>query len=299
MIDLAKTHNASVGRYLDKHWDWNAFPTNDGFPELERAQMRYIGSGGSPKGDASSLAPGAFSCSLIYQEPGRKASVHHHAVEELFFVHAGELTMTWQFGDETVDFVCRPGDAVLNPPNRPHGFRNDGSEGCVLQIMVATAGPMLPTYTDHPSDHATSPLRPAGAETRKASLGEISRHVARTSDARAQSRAVEGGTYTALPYVMQPAFGGLVTPSHFCFALNTLTRGGRTPEYARAAEEAFMVIDGVLDLELGDGTAAQRLGPRDLALVPPGLTRRLRNTDAATVRFASIVGDPAAAPLAW
>src|SRR5579875_3891734 len=50
---------------------------------------------------SSALPAGAFSCSLIFQEPGRKASVHHHKIEELFFVHAGRLTMTWQFGDET------------------------------------------------------------------------------------------------------------------------------------------------------------------------------------------------------
>jgi mannose-6-phosphate isomerase-like protein (cupin superfamily) len=298
---LAETLAAHVGRYLEKRWDWNAFPANDGFPELERAQMRYIGSGGSPKDDASSLPAGAFSCSLIFQEPGRKASVHHHKIEELFFVHAGSLTMTWQFGDETLDFVCGPGDAVLNPPSRPHGFRNDGSESCVLQIMVATAAPMLPTYTDHPAEHPTSPLHPAPASKHAAYLAEIDRYVARGAQARDHEVAVEGGTFKALPYVMDPKYQGLVTPAHFSFALDSLTRGARTPAYERPVEEAFMVIDGVLDLELIDGTrsAWQRLGPRDLALVPAGLSRRLSNSDAATVRFASIVGDAAAPPVAW
>ncbi|HXP94689.1 MAG TPA: cupin domain-containing protein [Candidatus Binatia bacterium] len=293
--------NANVGRYLDKRWDWNAFPANDGYPELERAQMRYIGSGGSPKGDASSLTPGAFSCSLIYQEPGRKASVHHHQIEELFFVHAGELTMTWQFGDETVDFILRAGDAVLNPPSRPHGFRNDGTSDCVLQIMVATAGPMLPTYTDHPADHPTSPFRPAPLERREAYLEETSRYVARAADTRPQNEAVEGGTFRAFPYVMDAKYGGLVRPTNFCFSVDTLTRGGRTPVYARSVEEAFMVLEGVLDLELRDGsrTAMERLGPRDLALVPAGVMRAVANSDAATVRFASVVGDPGAAPLGW
>ncbi len=301
MIDLAKTLNANVGRYLDKRWDWHAFPSNDGYPELERAQMRYIGSGGSPKRDASSLPAGAFSCSLIFQEPGRKASVHHHEVEELFFVRAGILTMTWQFGDETIDFACGPGDAVLNPPSRPHGFRNDGTEDCVLQIMVATAAPMLPTYTDHPADHPTNPLRPAPAAMHAEYLAEIERYVARASHARKQSEPVADGTFTAAPYVMDAKYGGLVAPTHFCFAIDTLTRGGRTPVYMRAAEEAFIVIDGILDVELVDGSqsARQRLGPRDLALIPAGFSRCLRNSDAATVRFASIVGDPAAAPLGW
>jgi mannose-6-phosphate isomerase-like protein (cupin superfamily) len=292
-----------LGRYLDKHWDWDAFPANSGYAELERAQMRYVGAGGSPKiGDRTTLPPGAFTCSLIFQEPGRKASVHHHKIEELFFVHRGHLTMSWQFGDETVDFVVGPGDAVLNPPARPHGFRNDGSEDCVVQIMVATAAPMLPTYTDHPADHPTSPLRPAPPERRDAFLREIEPYVARASDAVPQWMAVEGGTFTAAPYVMAPEAGGRVVPSHFTFALDSLTRGALTPAYVLDVEEALMVVDGVLDVEALDAAGVvsmQRLGPRDLALVPAGVRRRLANRDAATVRFASIVGATTALPFGW
>jgi len=47
-----------IGRYLEKRWDWDAFPANSGYPELERAQMRYVGAGGSPKtDDRSTLRP--------------------------------------------------------------------------------------------------------------------------------------------------------------------------------------------------------------------------------------------------
>lgn len=298
-VERART---AVARYVEKRWDWHAFPANEGFAELERAQMRYIGSGGSPKtDDASTFPPGAFSCSLIYQEPGRKASVHHHRIEELFFVHAGALTMTWQFGDETVDFVCGPGDAVLNPSGRPHGFRNDGPADCVLQIMVATAGPMLPTYTDHPADYAKSPLRAASGERAAAYLREAERYVARSAAVAKLHEPVDGGLFTAQPYVTAPEHGGAVAPSHFAFFVDALARGARTPAYARPVEEAFMVIDGILDLELDEGsrTTPLRLGPRDLALVPAGAMRRLANTDAAPVRFAAIVGDAAAAALAW
>lgn len=300
-MDLAGMLRANVGRYLDKEWDWHAFPANEGYPELERAQMRYIGSGGSPKDDATALPAGAFSCSLIFQEPGRKASVHHHKIEELFFVHAGRLTMTWQFGDETIDFVCGPGDAVLNPPSRPHGFRNDGPEDCLLQIMVATAGPMLPTYTDHPADHPINPLHPAPPSKHAVYLAEIERYVARAADVARREEAVDGGVFVVRPYVADRKYGGRVAPTHFCFTVNALTRGAQTPAYVRATEEVFMVLDGVLDVELLDdsGSAIQRLGPRDLVRVPAGVLRRLRNRDAASTRFATMVGDPAAAPTGW
>jgi oxalate decarboxylase/phosphoglucose isomerase-like protein (cupin superfamily) len=294
---------ARIGRYLEKRWDWDAFPSNSGYPELERAQMRYIGAGGSPKtDDVSTLPPGAFTCSLIFQEPGRKASTHHHKIEELFFVHRGNLTMSWQFGDEVIYFIVGPGDAVLNPTSRPHGFRNAGTEDCVMQIMVATAAPMHPTYTDHPSEHAVSPLRPASPEKRAEYMQEVERYLARASSVKTLTSNVDGGTFTASPYVMLPHFGGLVTPTHFTYAVDTLTRGATTPSYELGVEEAFMVIDGVLDLETfaGDGTpSVQRLGARDLALVPAGVQHRLINNDAATVRFGVMVGSKDGVPIAW
>jgi mannose-6-phosphate isomerase-like protein (cupin superfamily) len=295
---LLRTHTS---RYLDKRWDWHAFPANEGYAELERAQMRFIGSGGSPKADPDSLRAGAFSCSFIAQEPGHKASTHHHQIEELFYVHRGRLTMSWQFGDETVDFVCEAGDAVLNPPGRPHGFRNDGPDDCLMQIMVATAAPMMPTYTDHPKQHPVSPLRPAPAAAQAGYLAQVEPWLARGSRAPKLVADVDGGTQTVRPLIMQPEHGGLVTPPHFTFASNELTRDAATPAYRLDAEEALMVLDGVLDVELieGDRSAATRLGPRDLVLVPAGCERRLRNSDATTVKFLAIVGDPAARPFGW
>ena len=300
---MPNASTARIGRYLEKSWDWDAFPANSGYPELERAQMRYVGAGGSPKtDDRSTLPPGAFTCSLIFQEPGRKASTHHHKIEELFFVHRGQLTMSWQFGDEVVDFIVGPGDAVLNPTSRPHGFRNDGTEDCVMQIMVATAAPMHPTYTDHPAEHAVSPLRPASAQNRVKYMREVERYLARAKSVTPKVAPVDGGTYAASPYVMPEEFGGLVTPSHFTYAVATLTRGAATPAYALEFEEAYMVLDGVLDVETLDAAGnatTERLGARDLAWVPAGVKHRLMNRDAATARFGTIVGSKDAAPIAW
>jgi mannose-6-phosphate isomerase-like protein (cupin superfamily) len=301
--NTAETPGARIGRYLEKRWDWDAFPANTGYPELERAQMRYIGAGGSPKtNDTSTLAPGAFTCSLIFQEPGRKASTHHHKIEELFFIHSGKLTMSWQFGDELVEFIVGPGDAVLNPTSRPHGFRNDGAEDCVMQIMVATAAPMHPTYTDHPSEHAVSPLRLATPEKRAEYMHEVERYLARAAATTTVEADVDGGAFTSAPYVMAAAFGGLVPASHFTYAVDTLTRGALTPAYVLDAEEAFMVLAGVLDVETYDAAGnvtTQRCGVRDLAFVPAGVKHRIVNRDAATARFGTITGSKDAGPIAW
>ena len=113
---------------------------------------------------------------------------------------------------------------------------------------------------------------------------------------------VEGGAFSASPYVMAEAFGGLVAPSHFTYSVATVTRGASTPAYALEVEDAFMVLDGVLDVETFDSTGAgttQRLGARDLAWVPAGVKHRLINRDAATARFGAIVGSKDAVPIAW
>ncbi len=42
---LATRMKRNVGRHADKVPDWDAFPPSRGYPELDRAQIRYIGAG--------------------------------------------------------------------------------------------------------------------------------------------------------------------------------------------------------------------------------------------------------------
>jgi quercetin dioxygenase-like cupin family protein len=56
--------------------------------------------------------------------PGRGPSLHRHQYEEVFVLHAGEVTFT--IGDDTR--VARAGDIVVVPPDTPHGFVNSGDE---------------------------------------------------------------------------------------------------------------------------------------------------------------------------
>jgi hypothetical protein len=60
-LGLSHEMRSFIGRHTEKSFDWDAFPGSRGFPELARAQMRYIGAGGSPKADdPSTLKPGRF-----------------------------------------------------------------------------------------------------------------------------------------------------------------------------------------------------------------------------------------------
>src|ERR1700745_2050077 len=131
-----------IGRHTDKSFDWDAFPGSRGFPELERAQMRYIGAGGSPKADdPSTLKPGQFTLSLVHQPGGRYAPCHFHEVVEHFLVLEGVLTVGWAWGADVIEARLGPKDMVLNQVGRPHGFRADSVEPVLMSISVGSGMP--------------------------------------------------------------------------------------------------------------------------------------------------------------
>ena len=97
--------------------------------------------------------------------------------------------MSWQFGDEVIELVVGPRHAVLNKASRPHGFRNDGTEDwSPANQSSPPRRTMNPTYTDHPAEHAMSPLRPAAPEKRAEYLREVERYLARASIGHAAPR---------------------------------------------------------------------------------------------------------------
>src|SRR6266516_1298628 len=242
--DLDERLAAHVGLHQQKLWDWDAFPASRGYPELARAQMRYIGAGGSPKvGDTSTLVPSRFTCSLIYLDPERYAAVHSHEIEEIFFVQQGRLVISWQRpDDEFVDVILGPGDLLLNPPEIPHGFRNDGPEPVIAQFMVGHPRPLNPAYKYHPNKGDPGPV--------------FNQPLLPPSDARAQwvrqyvVRAIDvptvwldlgkGSRLAHQPYVLPKQQGGLVEPGHYALELVYVPEATETPWYRFDYEVAFM-----------------------------------------------------------
>jgi len=162
--DLARDMRRHVGRHTEKSFDWDAFPGSRGFPELARAQMRYIGAGGSPKtDDPNTLAPGQFSLSLIHQPVGCYAASHSHEIVEHFLVLDGVLTVGWLWGEEVIEARLGPLDMVLNEAGRPHGFRNDGVAPVLMSISVGSGMPKPPVYFCHPEDGEPERARRFGA----------------------------------------------------------------------------------------------------------------------------------------
>ena len=99
---LADEMRAHTGLFTEKTFDWDAFPASRGIPDLSRAQLRYVGAGGSPKvGDPSTMKAQHFTFSLVNQPVGKFAASHAHEVVEHFFIlQKIEKVKEWLVYDE-------------------------------------------------------------------------------------------------------------------------------------------------------------------------------------------------------
>jgi mannose-6-phosphate isomerase-like protein (cupin superfamily) len=293
--DLTREMRGSIGRHTDKSFDWDAFPGSQGFPELARAQMRYIGAGGSPKtDDPNTLKPGAFTLSLIHQPVGKYAACHSHEVVEHFLVLDGVLTVGWAWGEEVIEARLGPKDMVLNQKGRPHGFRNDGVGPVLMSISVGSGMPKPPVYFCHPKDGEPERARRFGAAPGRTiafdpdSLDprqqEFARHIVR----HAERRPVFEAGLARLDYIGEAG----APPDGYRMEMIHLPKGAAVRGYERAVEDAYFVLDGALTVgwEEGGETVEHRLGRKDVILNPPGRTRYFRNDGVADAVFMLVSG---------
>jgi mannose-6-phosphate isomerase-like protein (cupin superfamily) len=292
--DLMHEMRCSIGHHTDKSFDWDAFPGSQGFPELARAQMRYIGAGGSPKtDDPHTLKPGAFTLSLIHQPVGKFAACHSHEVVEHFLVLGGVLTVGWVFGDtggeEVIEARLGPLDMVLNQRGRPHGFRNDGVGPVLMSISVGGGMPKPPVYACHPRDGDAARARRFGvAPGRTIAFDpdsgdprhqEFARHIVR----HAERRAIWQAGLARLDYIGEEG----APPGGYRMEMIHLPPRVGVRGYGRAVEDAYFVLEGALTVGWEDGgeTVEQRLGRLDVILNPPGRTHYFRNDGVADAVF--------------
>jgi mannose-6-phosphate isomerase-like protein (cupin superfamily) len=261
---------------------------------LARAQMRYIGAGGSPKtDDPHTLKPGAFTLSLIHQPVGKFAACHSHEVVEHFLVLGGVLTVGWVFGDtggeEVIEARLGPLDMVLNQRGRPHGFRNDGVGPVLMSISVGSGMPKPPVYACHPRDGDAARARRFGvAPGRTIAFDpdsddprhqEFARHIVR----HAERRAIWQAGLARLDYIGEEG----APPGGYRMEMIHLPPRVGVRGYGRAVEDAYFVLEGALTVGWGEGgeTVEQRLGRLDVILNPPGRTHYFRNDGVADAVF--------------
>lgn len=287
-----------VGRYAEKVFDWEAFPASKGYPELDRAQIRYIGAGGSHKvDDPTTLRPDHFTLSIVHQPVGKYGASHSHEVEESFTVLEGILTVGWEWDGDVIQARLGPKDMVLHATDRPHGFRNDGVDPVQVSIMVGKGRPKPPQYLFHPRSHSSELSRAFGAAPgRTFALDfnsddprhrQMAQHIVRYSQQRPQWQPAG---FAKLVYIGE----GGAPPGPYRNDLIHLPRGTGVKAYERDVEEAFLVVQGCLTVgwEQSGEVVEQRLGPKDLILNPPGRVHYFRNDGVEDAQFFMVVGTP-------
>lgn len=153
-MDFKKAMEARVARHSTRRYDWDALKFQADFdPRYRRAQMRYVGTGGTGvKSDANVIPAGHFTFSTMLLPAGAEGPMHvHDDVEEVFFVIRGKVKVTLEKDGEKYEAVLQDRDLVSIPPGVYRGEVNIGEEDALMCVVLGSAEPVTPTYPpEHP-----------------------------------------------------------------------------------------------------------------------------------------------------
>ena len=143
-----------IARYETRTYDWDALKFQADFdPKYRRAQMRYMGTGGTGVGADENTVPSEhFTFSTMVLPPGCEGPMHVHAdVEEVFFMLRGKIRLFLEDGGEAWETELGERDLVSVPPGVYRGLLNHGQEDALMCVMLGATKPRTPTYPpDHP-----------------------------------------------------------------------------------------------------------------------------------------------------
>ncbi len=297
MSDVQKEMKKFVGRHAEKQWDWNAFSRTDGYAELRRAQMRYVGAGGSPKvDDPDTIKPEHFTLSFLELPQGNYGAMHTHAdCEETFHGIQGYTSVGWAFDDEAVVAKVGPKDLLWQPIGRPHAYKNVMSEPVMLSIMVGSGKPLPPVIHTHPDSSpyaATFGATPDkviefSSRSEDPRIKEYAKHLVRYSQQKIHAHSAGFG------YMKYVGGDGAAVPAvHYREDLIHLPAGKGVKTYEREVEDVYLVFEGLLTVgwEEDGKVVEQQIGPRDIIFNPPGRKHYFRNDGLDTTQFMMVTG---------
>ena len=146
--------NTRVARFSTRKYDWNALKFQADYdPKYRRAQMRYIGTGGTGVASDSSVIPSEhFTFSTMIIPAGHEGPPHVHVdVEEVFFVLRGKLKLVLEKDGERYETILTDRDVVSIPPGVYREEINIGEEDALMCVMLGAQKPITPTYPpEHP-----------------------------------------------------------------------------------------------------------------------------------------------------
>ncbi len=148
-----------IARYETRSYDWDALKFQADFdPKYKRAQMRYMGTGGTGlTSDENTVPSEHFTFSTMVLPPGCEGPMHVHAdVEEVFFMLRGKIRLFLEHDGETWETELGERDLVSVPPGVYRGLLNHGQEEALMCVMLGATKPQTPTY---PSDHPLAKIK--------------------------------------------------------------------------------------------------------------------------------------------
>ena len=146
---LAQWMESRVARFATRRYDWDALKFQADYdPRYRRAQMRYMGTGGTGVASDSNTVPAAhFTFSTMIIPAGHVGPSHiHYDVEEVFFVMRGSMKIVCEKDGERWESLLRERDLISVPPGVYREETNVGEEDALMCVMLGSPQPITPVY---------------------------------------------------------------------------------------------------------------------------------------------------------
>jgi mannose-6-phosphate isomerase-like protein (cupin superfamily) len=144
-----------TARFATRRYDWDALKFQADFdPKYRRAQMRYVGTGGTGvTADVNTVPAGHFTFSTMVIPAGHEGPSHiHYDVEEIFFMLRGKLKVICERRDaqghvtDRWETVLQERDLISVPPGVYREEINIGDEDALMCVMLGSPAPIRPVY---------------------------------------------------------------------------------------------------------------------------------------------------------
>ena len=138
-----------VARKSTRRYVWDALKFQADFdPKYRRAQMRYVGTGGTGVASDNNTVPcGHFTFSTMIIPAGHEGPSHiHYDVEEIFFLLRGTMKVICEKDGERWESVLRERDLISVPPGVYREEINVGEEDALMCVMLGSPKPITPVY---------------------------------------------------------------------------------------------------------------------------------------------------------
>jgi mannose-6-phosphate isomerase-like protein (cupin superfamily) len=146
---FAQWLDSRVARFATRSYDWDALKFQADFdPKYRRAQMRYVGTGGTGvQSDNNTVPVGHFTFSTMVIPAGHEGPSHiHYDVEEIFFMLRGTLKVVCEKDGQRWETVLKERDLISVPPGVYREEINIGDEDALMCVMLGSPAPIRPTY---------------------------------------------------------------------------------------------------------------------------------------------------------